>query len=739
MTQPSQHQIRDKSKPYRLVLMITGFLLLSLFLLSQSLQTAQDFTNSYGLLLLLNIIGAGILLIWLGASLFRLWQDLHTHIPGSRLQLRLVTAMSLLIGVPMLVAFFFARHVIHQSVDSWFDTQTEQVLQDALNLSRSVLDMKTRDSLNRVNNLLENQAEVLGISPPLALPHFADQLGDKTADLALFSTGGQVLAAASLDASPLLPQPLPENIMQQVRQGSPYAGMDVERLNDGTLNSFIRIVLPLHDASHRIQQVLQVQFHLPDELRQQAERVAHANTQYQTIAFLRDPLKVSVTINLALVVLLTLLGAVLAGIQASRSFIRPIRELTLSARAIASGDYSHRLQPDRQDELGDLMHTFNDMSEQIQKSRDELRNSQLMSEGQKHYLQILLHQMTAGVLTCDDKGKVKTANNASVKLLTLNSEQMIGKSIHELVSLHPSLSPFFEAVLEAQAHLNQHKEPSWQKQVTLELNDNSRHLFTLNIRRLPILLNSTGGTLVVFDDITAIVQAQKYATWQDIARRLAHEIKNPLTPIQLAADRMRHKLLTRLGEEDAKLLDRATNTIIQQVDSMKRLVQDFANFANTPKAMLHPADINNLIQDLIIMYPLTQQQQLRISTDLSPNCVAIQADAGRLRQLFHNLIKNAKEATEHEATPQLHITTFCDAQALHLILVDNGPGIPEEQRHWIFEPYATNKPKGTGLGMAIVKRILDEHNASIHISQADPRGAKIHIQFPTKSMLFSSR
>jgi nitrogen fixation/metabolism regulation signal transduction histidine kinase len=244
---------------------------------------------------------------------------------------------------------------------------------------------------------------------------------------------------------------------------------------------------------------------------------------------------------------------------------------------------------------------------------------------------------------------------------------------------------------------------------------------------------------VVFDDITAIVQAQKYATWQDIARRLAHEIKNPLTPIQLAADRMRHKLLTRLGEEDAKLLDRATNTIIQQVDSMKRLVQDFANFANTPKAMLHPADINNLIQDLIIMYPLTQQQQLRISTDLSPNCVAIQADAGRLRQLFHNLIKNAKEATEHEATPQLHITTFCDAQALHLILVDNGPGIPEEQRHWIFEPYATNKPKGTGLGMAIVKRILDEHNASIHISQADPRGAKIHIQFPTKSMLFSSR
>lgn len=724
--------LKSRSKPYRLVLMITGLLLLSLFLLSQSLQTAQDFTNSYGLLLLLNISGAGILLIWLSASLVRLWQDLRMHIPGSRLQLRLVTAMSLLIGVPMLVAFFFARHVIHQSVDSWFDSQTEQVLQDALNLSRSVLDMKTRDSLNRVNTLIEHQTETILSNPSVSLTQLAEQLADKTADLAIFSTAGQALAAASLDVSTLLPHPLPENILQQVRQGSPYASMDVEHLTDGSITSFIRVVLPLYDLNNRIQHVLQVQFHLPDELRQQAEKVAHANSQYQTIAFLREPLKVSVTINLALVVLLTLLAAVLAGIQASRSFIQPIRALTQTARIIASGDYSHRLQPDRQDELGDLMFTFNEMSEQIQKSRDELRNSQLMSEGQKHYLQILLHQMTAGVLTCDHQTKLKTANNASTKLLNLSTEQLIGKSIPDLMTLYPNFSPFFEAILEAQQQLTQQTEPSCQKQVTLELSDNSRHLLTLNVRHLPVFLNNSGGLLVVFDDITAIVQAQKYTTWQDIARRLAHEIKNPLTPIQLAADRMRHKLLARLSEEDAKLLDRATNTIIQQVDSMKRLVQDFAEFANTPKAMLHTLDLNNLIQDLVIMYPLTDQQRLKIYTHLAPNCPSIQADAGRLRQLFHNLIKNAKEATDQEVTPELSIKTYCDAQGLHLLLTDNGPGIPEDQRHWVFEPYATNKPKGTGLGMAIVKRILDEHSASIYISQAEPQGAKIHIQFPIK-------
>ncbi len=733
-TTPAQQipSLKSRSKPYRLVLMITGLLLISLFLLSQSLQTAQDFTNSYGLLLLLNIIGAGILLIWLSASLVRLWQDLRLQIPGSRLQLRLVTAMSLLIGVPMLVAFFFARHVIHQSVDSWFDSQTEQVLQDALNLSRSVLDMKTRDSLNRVNTLIEHHTETLLSNPSVSLTQLAEQLADKTADLAIFSTAGQALAAASLDVSTLLPHPLPENILQQVRQGSPYASMDAEHLTDGSITSFIRIVVPLYDTNNRIQHVLQVQFHLPDELRQQAEKVAHANSQYQTIAFLREPLKVSVTINLALVVLLTLLAAVLAGIQASRSFIQPIRALTQTARIIASGDYSHRLQPDRQDELGDLMLTFNEMSEQIQKSRDELRNSQLMSEGQKHYLQILLHQMTAGVLTCDHQTKLKTANNASTKLLNLTTEQLIGKSIPELMTLYPNFSSFFEAILEAQQQLTQQTEPSCQKQVTLELSDNSRHLLTLNVRHLPVFLNNNGGLLVVFDDITAIVQAQKYTTWQDIARRLAHEIKNPLTPIQLAADRMRHKLLSRLSEEDAKLLDRATNTIIQQVDSMKRLVQDFAEFANTPKAMLHTLDLNNLIQDLVIMYPLTDQQRLKIYTNLAPNCPSIQADAGRLRQLFHNLIKNAREATDQENMPELSIETYCDAQILHLVLTDNGPGIPEDQRHWVFEPYATNKPKGTGLGMAIVKRILDEHSASIYISQAEPQGAKIHIQFPIK-------
>jgi nitrogen fixation/metabolism regulation signal transduction histidine kinase len=718
-------------KPYRFVLGIAALLLLSLFLLSQSLQTAQDFTNTYGVLMLVNVIGASVLLIWLGISLIQLWQDSRQQAPGAKLQLRLVGAISLLIGIPMLVAFFFARHVIHQSVDTWFDTQTEQVLQDALNLSRSVLDLKTRDNLNRVTTLVQNYQTDIHTSPTMALPNLAEQLGDKGADLALFSSSGQIVAAASLDASPLLPQPLPESIMQQVRQGTPYAAMDAEPLNDGTLTSFIRVALPVRDNNQRVEFILQVQFHLPDELRQQADRVAHANSQYQTIAFLRDPLKVSVTINLALVVLLTLLGSVLAGIQASRSFIRPISELTLGARTIASGDYSQRLDPDRRDELGDLMHTFNDMSEQIQKSRDELRRSQLTAEGQKRYLQILLNQITAGVLTCDANGKLRTANHAATKLLGNTLDTHIGMPLQHLLDAYPNLAPFVQAIETANASLTPVSDDSWQNQITLESSDN-RTMLMLHIRRLPDLLHTSGGILVVFDDITAIVQAQRYATWQDIARRLAHEIKNPLTPIQLAADRLRHKLLAHLPEEDAKLLDRATNTIIQQVDSMKRLVQDFADFAKSPKVMMHATDINSLIQDIIIMYPLTPQQRLRISTDLDAQCIKLQADAGRLRQLFHNLIKNAREATDAMETPQLHIQTHCDEQHLHLTLTDNGPGIPEEQRHWIFEPYATNKPKGTGLGMAIVKRILDEHNAHIHISQADPQGAIIHIQFPFK-------
>jgi nitrogen fixation/metabolism regulation signal transduction histidine kinase len=680
-------------------------------------------------------LGAGILLIWLGVNIWQLWRDIRQQVPGARLQLRLVSALALLIGIPMLVAFFFARHVIHQSVENWFDTQTEQVLQDALTLSRSLLDLKTRDSLNRLDMLIQNNQEALLSSPTLALTSVTESLGDRNADITLFSSAGQVMATASIDtlnSNTLLPQPLPENILQQVRQGTPYAALDAEPLTDNTVTSFIRIVLPIRDNNNRILSLLQAQFHLPDELRQQTDRVTKANNQYQTLAFLREPLKTSVTINLALVVLLTLLGAVLAGIQAARSFTRPVSELTKGAQSIADGDYDQRLETDRRDEIGDLMHTFNDMAAQIQKSRDELRRSQLTAEGQKRYLQILLDQITAGVLTCDHKGRLRTANNAASRLLGTPLDGYIGQDFQQLVEKHSPLAPFMRAMEQATEVLVPNSDKPYENQISTDDAD-SRRILMLRINRLPDLLHTAGGLLVVFDDITAIVQSQRYAAWQDIARRLAHEIKNPLTPIQLAADRMRHRLLGHLNEEDARILDRATHTIIQQVDSMKRLVQDFADFAKSPKVVMQQTDINSLIHDLIIMYPITDKQRLSIQTDLDPQCPHIVADAGRLRQMFHNLIKNALEATDQQSEPKLRICTRCDGQNLQLFFSDNGVGIPEDLRLWIFEPYATNKPKGTGLGMAIVKRILDEHNASISIGNNEPQGAKISILFPLKT------
>lgn len=734
--------LKEKLKPYRFVAGIAILLTFSLILLSQSLQTAQDFTNTYGALLLANIIGAGILLVWLAINLWQLWRDIRNQRPGSRLQLRLVGALALLIGIPMLVAFYFARHVIHQSVDNWFDTQTEQVLQDALTLSRTLLDLKTRDSLNRLDALIQQEQLNLLATPTSSLTMMIETLSDRSADMTLFSTAGQIIATASLDSlnnGSLLPQPLPDNILQQVRQGTPYAALDAEALSDQTLTSFIRIVLPVRDNTHRIQAVLQTQFHLPDELRQQTDRIAKANSQYQTLAFLREPLKVSVTINLALVVLLTLLGAVLAGIQAARNFTRPVSELTKGAKSIAEGNYQLRLETDRHDEIGDLILTFNEMATQIQKSRDELRRSQLTTEGQKRYLQILLDQITAGVITSDHKGRLRTANNAAARLLNCDIDHELGQPLAQLATLFPSLSHFTEAIEQATQDLISSPDPNklnseqhWEGQIALEENDN-RRLLMLRVSRLPDLLHTAGGLLVVFDDVSAIVQAQRYAVWQDIARRLAHEIKNPLTPIQLAADRMRHRLLDHLSEEDARLLDRATNTIIQQVDSMKRLVQDFADFAKSPNIHLKPTDINALMQDMAIMYPLTDKQRLSIQLELDPNCPMIQADAGRLRQMFHNLIKNAIEATDKQEQPLLMITTHCQEQYLQLTFADNGIGIPESLRHWIFEPYATNKPKGTGLGMAIVKRILDEHNANINISNNEPQGAKICLLFPLET------
>lgn len=727
--------IRHKLKPYRFILAIGGLLILSLFLLNQSLQTAQDFTNTYGALLLLNILGATVLLIWLIVNLWQLRRDIKQERTGARLQLRLVAALVLLIGIPMLITFFFARHVIYQSVENWFEIQTEEALADALSLNRNLLDLKVRDSSNRLKTLLEaNRLDLIAL-PTLTLGHLIENFGDRNADLTLFSSSGQLIAIASLDVlntDSLLPQPIPDNIVQQVRQGSSYAAFDADILSDGSGQSFIRIVLPVLDANQRLHSILQAQLYLPDDMRIRADRVSKAHAQYQTIAYLRDPLKTSVTIYLSLVVLLTLLSAVLAAIQAARSFTRPVSDLTQGAQSIAQGDYSHRLTTDRHDELGDLMHSFNDMAEQIQKSRDELRRSQLTSEGQKRYLQILLNQITAGVLTCDAKLNLRTTNNAAARLLATDLNQHIGQSLTDITAVYSPLQPFVEAIEQAVIELNSLGDKPWESQVSIDVAD-SRHILMLRVNRLPDLLQSSGSLLMVFDDITAIVQSQRYSAWQDIARRLAHEIKNPLTPIQLAADRLRYKLLKHMNEEDAQLLDRATNTIIQQVDSMKRLVQDFSDFAKSPKVVMQHIDLNTFIEDMAIMYPKTDSQKMHITLDLDRHCPAIMADLGRLRQMFHNLIKNAIEATEQQEQPSLHICTQCTDNGLQLIFTDNGPGIPEDLRLWIFEPYSTNKPKGTGLGMAIVKRILDEHQASISVSSHEPQGAKISILFPTDS------
>jgi nitrogen fixation/metabolism regulation signal transduction histidine kinase len=324
---------------------------------------------------------------------------------------------------------------------------------------------------------------------------------------------------------------------------------------------------------------------------------------------------------------------------------------------------------------------------------------------------------------------LRTANNAASRLLGTSLDSQLGLTLRELMEKHSPLSPCIEAIESAAQELSPQSEKAWENQISIDAAD-SRHILMLRVNRLPDLLYTSGGLLVVFDDITAIVQSERYAAWQDIARRLAHEIKNPLTPIQLAADRMRYRLLDHLNEEDARILDRATHTIIQQVDSMKRLVQDFSDFAKSPKVVMQQIDLNNFIQDMAIMYPLTDKQRMRIQLQLDHHCPHIIADLGRLRQMFHNLIKNAIEATEKEANPSLIISTQSDKQQLQLNFIDNGPGIPEDLRLWIFEPYSTNKPKGTGLGMAIVKRILDEHQATISIGSNDPQGAKINISFP---------
>jgi nitrogen fixation/metabolism regulation signal transduction histidine kinase len=480
---------------------------------------------------------------------------------------------------------------------------------------------------------------------------------------------------------------------------------------------------------------LQAIYPIPRQLAELTGTVEAAYLHYKELTFLRDSLKITFTLTLSLVLLLSLLAALWAAFLSIRRIVEPVRLLAIGTRALAEGDYEKRLPVNDRGELGFLVESFNIMTDKIAQARDEAHRSRQEVERQHAYLETVLAHLSSGVLSVDPGMTVLTANQAADTILHAKFGQYVGWPLAVLTGAYPHLASLVEKL---EPHIHD-ATATWQQEVSFQGPAGRQELLC---RGTPLIGPGAErlGAVLVIDDVTELIQAQRSTAWSEVARRLAHEIKNPLTPIQLSAERLRHKLAKTLEGGDLEVLEKSTRTIVQQVEAMKSMVNAFAEYARPTMTQAKPLAINTLIEEVVALYPPPSGLEFELS--LAAQSPLVQADPVKLRQVIHNLVKNAQEAMPASHSGRMAIVTRLQESqrqpGVEIRLCDNGPGIPPDQADRIFEPYVTSKSKGTGLGLAIVKRIIEELGGAIRLDTTYREGACFVIRLPVASTSVTS-
>lgn len=709
------------------ILALVALLLVSLKLMSDATENSTRFGELYSLLLLINALGLVTLGGLVGWNLIRLIGQVRARRAGAGLTVRMVAMFVLLSVTPVLVVYYFSLQFLHRGIDSWFDVRVERALDDALELSRTALESRMRELLKQSQLMATDLSAVDAEKLPGALEDARRLSG--AAELSVIGPKGRIIASSNIDPTAIVPASPSDSIMVQLRQSGNYIGLDP--IGDTGLHVRVVVTLPA-DVPSQEPRILQALFPVTERMSALADNVQSTYAKYRELAYLRNPLKISFTLTLSLVLLLSLLAAVWAAFFSARRMVAPLRDLVQGTRAVAEGDYGTQLPRSGKNEVGFLMESFNQMTRRLRNARDETRHSQIELEAQRAYLEAVLSRLSTGVITLDLDRRFVTVNHAAQQILGVDLQSQIGDELESVATSHLHLRPFTESVaLRLQDAASDENLAEWREQLTL-FGASGRQVLMCSGAPLPVVDGRNHGYVLVFDDITTLIEAQRSAAWSEVARRLAHEIKNPLTPIQLSAERLRHKYLRKLNEEDADGLDRLTRTIVQQVEAMKEMVNTFSDYARTPRMVPEPLDVNELISDVIELYrgdEAAQQVELHLS-ELPP----VHADPDRLRQILHNLIKNAIEANEGVASPSVIIETRCVRETsrsyIEVRVRDSGPGFHSDIVERVFEPYVTTKPKGNGLGLAIVKRIIEEHGGVVWAENHEGGGASVVIQLP---------
>ena len=703
--------------------------LAAILFMAQTAQNSEQFSRLHPWILGINIAGLVVLVGLLATKLTQLIRDWRGHVIGSRLKARMVWIFGVLATLPILLVYFFAVQFLSKGIDSWFNVEIRQSLDDALVLSRSALEVRMREHLAATEAIAE-EIGIAGATMPGLLETMRRQVG--AVELTIATEGGRIISVSKGLSSDIVPEDVPGEVLLQVRQGQPFVSLEPQQ-NGGYL---IRTAVPIGESpalgGERL--LLQSMYPVAERLGALADTVQAAYKQFGEKDYLRRPLKASFILTLTVVLLLSLLAAWYGAIFTAQRLVQPIQDLVQGTRAVAQGDLDTKLPLTSHDEMGFLVHSFNDMTKRLRHAREDQRRAQQAAETERAKLAVILARLSTGVISLEPDWRVRTANRAAAMILGEDIESRVGAQFGATGAEPPSLARQFAEACQQRFATG---AVEWREQFTFQTGG-GRRILMCACTPLPVEGDTPGGYVLVFDDITVMLQAQREAAWGEVARRLAHEIKNPLTPIRLSAERLRHKLLPGMTDpKDVQMLERATETIVQQVEAMKEMVNAFSEYARAPRLEMATVDLNKMVSEVSDLYRAQGAiRGVRLKVELDPGIDTVVADPGRLRQLLNNLLTNAVEALEGQSDGAIAVSTRRvvrgESEVARVTVEDNGPGFQRELIGQVFDPYVTTKAKGTGLGLAIVRKIVEEHGGHIEADNRAAGGAQVRIDLPLR-------
>ncbi len=714
-----------------------------LVLMTQATGNRERYNQNYEWLVLTNAVVAAGLLVTIAWGMVRLLLRLRRGQFGSRLLLKLAGIFALVGVIPGVLIYVVSYQFVSRSIESWFDVKVEAALVAGLNLGRATLDTLSEDLAKQAKAAATQLAETNDMTAGFAAEKIRTQMG--ASDVVIWTGNGRMVASSGQSRFQIRAERPSAQQLKEARQNG--RAVWIEGLDEsipGGDKGRIKVLVSIpqlslaFDEDRRLLQVIQ---DLPPTLVNNALDVQSAYREYQERALAREGLRRMYIGTLTLSLFLAVLGAILLAVLLGNQLARPLLLLAHGMRQVAAGDLRPKLALQGKDELGGLTRSFADMTQQLSDARGSVERSLSQLGQARSNLQTILDNLTAGVMVLDGQGVIQSANPGATRILRVPVAAYEGQAMLKLSGLESFSQGVADQFTLLRSDKEAHELDHWQKSFEIHASGQGLAQTAITVLARGAVLPD-GMRLLVFDDISEIVSAERAQAWGEVARRLAHEIKNPLTPIQLSAERLQRRLIGKLAEPDEAVLAKSVKTIVDQVDAMKRLVNEFRDYARLPTAELKPVQLNTLISDVMALYasePNDHVSRALITTELDNACPVIMGDEQQLRQVIHNLLQNAQDACEARGNglqdAQVCVRTDWSASRhrVRLTVTDSGPGFTPNILQRAFEPYVTTKSKGTGLGLAVVKKIIDEHGAKIDLGNIQEngliKGAQVSLSF----------